>query len=132
MILRGVPKYSVELIARRAEFNALLATLDLKVMTLDDLWDFVREGKLQLWVLENEKNLQGLLLTEIIQHARVSVLLLRFGAGKFSREGVRLVREVVFSWAKTYGCTQVEVFGRKGWGKVLGLPEQTVVCRGEI
>jgi hypothetical protein len=97
-------------------------------MTVDDVLNFLKQRVLQAWIIGND----SVLITEIVHHPRHSLLVLKYGAGKISRAKLEAVRAVVFPWAKSYGCTKVEVAGRKGWARVLGLTQEIPLMRGEL
>ncbi len=100
------------------EYLPLLRTVPLETMSVDNILYYLSTGALQLWAYGL---FETILITEIVHHPKYSVLVLKFGAGKITPEIIRGGRDVVVPWAKTYGCTKVEVVGRKGWGRLFNL-----------
>lgn len=89
--------------------------------------EFLIDRTFQLWMLPG-----AILITEIVQHPTSTVLVLRYGAGKLPKNPKEVLSQVVIPWAKSYGCTRIEVVGRPGWQRVLGLTERHVIMRGQI
>lgn len=108
-----------------------LQTVPIDDMNVDNVLHFINKQVLQLWVALAPKPV-GVLVTEIVHHPKHSVLVLKYGAGRLSLEAAKQVRAVVFPWAKMYGCTKVEVAGRKGWQRVLGLSQEIPLYRGDL
>lgn len=98
-------------------------------MTLDNMLWFVSKREFQVWVYGDA---EFVLITEIVHHPKHTILVLKFGAGRLSADAIRAGRSLVISWAKSYGCTKVEVAGRPGWAKVLGLTQKIPIYRGEL
>ena len=124
---RGIPHGQLESVL--ADILPLLRTIPYDEFGIDSLLQFLDRRVLQLWVYGT---FQTILITEIVHHPNYSVLVLKFGAGKITPEILRAGRGVVLPWAKMYGCTRVEVVGRRGWGKVLGLSPRPPAFVGEI
>lgn len=115
-----------------AQVKSLLETVPLVDMTVDNVLDFISRQTLQLWIARDGIKLTGLLLTEIVHHPKHSILVLKFGAGQLPVDPRGVLREIVFPWAKLYGCTKVEVAGRKGWKRILGLTQEIPHYRGDL
>ena len=111
------------------EYLPLLRTIPLETLSVDNILYYLNTGVLQLWAYGP---FEAILVTEIVHHPKYSVLVLKFGAGKITPDVIRAGREVVLPWAKTYGCTKVEVSGRKGWGRVFKLRPLPPTFIGEI
>lgn len=124
---RGISAAQVEPFL--AELLPLLRRIDYDTLTLDAMLYHVSQRSLQLWVYGP---FEGVLITEIVHHQRFTVLSLRYGAGKFSRDWIKSGREVVLPWAKRYGCTKIEVAGRPGWAKLFKLKPAFTLYRGDI
>jgi hypothetical protein len=106
-----------------------LAKIDLHDFTTGQVEHHLRQADLQLWLYRDR---QFLLITEILNRPNNTVLLLRWGVGRFTRQMLVDGRAVVIPWAKSYGCSKVEVAGRPGWKRLLGLKPLVTVYRGEI
>ena len=80
---------------------------DILAMLLMERW--------QLWVSEN-----GLAISimEVLAFPRKRVLLVRYAAG--DQDTIVAGQSSLEDVARAYGCTTIEIFGRKGWERVLG------------
>jgi hypothetical protein len=125
--LFGVP--AARLAGVEQEVRWWLGQVPLGDLGEDDVIRFLRQGVLQLWATPG---MRGILITEILHHPKHSILLLRYGVGKLPDNAKDLLSQVVIPWAKSYGCRKIEVAGRPGWKRVLGLTERIIVMRGDI
>jgi hypothetical protein len=110
----------------------LLSTVQIHDMSVDNILDFVGRQVLQLWILRDGVKVHGVLLTEIVHHPKHSILVLKYGAGKLPANAKKILRDIVIPWSKMYGCSKIEVAGRKGWKRVLGLTQEIPLYRGDI
>lgn len=73
----------------------------------------------QLWAVITGDHLQALLATtlsvELSGHRTAGIV---FAVGEAPREWVHLIDELE-DWARTQGCTRLEIWARKGWAKML-------------
>lgn len=79
--------------------------------TLDDVWEAVVAGKLQLWVAPH-----SVMVTEIEQYPRCRTLHFFLAAGKL--EELEAMYPVVMEWGKKeMGCDRASLAGRPGWAR---------------
>lgn len=116
----------------KEQVKALLSTISIHDMSVDNILDFVERQVLQLWITRDGVKLQGVLLTEIVHHPKHSILVLKYGAGKLPANAREILRDVVIPWGKMYGCSKIEVAGRKGWKRILGLTQEIPHYRGDL
>lgn len=130
MILRGIHRDEV---SRYEEFVTKgLETIPYDDMSPESVMTFLRSADLQLWILFHRGQPDAFIITEIVHRPARSVLIVKFGAGKMPPQAAEMFRAVVIPWAKMYGCSRVEVWGRPGWARLLNLREKLQVMRGEI
>lgn len=125
-MIKAVP--AQDLHAFEQFIREVLQKCPMEDMDTDDVLGFLASRDLQAWIIGND----SVLITEIVKHPKHTILVLKYGAGKISRAKLEAARAVVFPWAKSYGCTKVEVAGRKGWARVLGLTQEIPLMRGEL
>ena len=124
---RGVPAAEVH-----GEFDWLrgqLQRLELYDITIGQIEYHLREADLQLWIYGDR---QFALITEIVKRPNATILLLRWGVGKLSKQLIADGRLVVIPWAKSYGCEKVEVAGRAGWHRLFNLRPLVTIYRGDL
>lgn len=113
----------------RALVRYFLEDVPLEDISLDQLLAAIDERLFQVWVYGDY---EGVLVTEIARRPLYTALLLRFGAGRFTRDWLRSGSALVIPWAKAHGCTRIEVAGRPGWGRLMGLKQLPPIYQGEI
>lgn len=82
--------------------------------TLDDLRNACLEGKMQLW-----PGKRSALVSEIAHYPNKTVCIVAFGGGDL--EELAVMSRDVMAWAKSVGCDVIQVQGRKGWARALGI-----------
>lgn len=120
--------------------QGFIAEVPQEEMGIGDILHHLREKNLQLWAFIEGEEFVAALITEIVHHPQMSVVRVRFAGGRRAREWMPLIRDVVVPWAKSYGCTRLEVIGRPGWARLVNrysgadtkLETVGVVMRGEI
>ena len=86
----------------------------------EDMYDLIIKGVFQFWTLwDNDTKITGAILTEIVQYPRRTVLAIPFvaGVGLYQYPVAVQTLEV---FGRKHGCQEMEGWGKKGWGKVLG------------
>lgn len=77
--------------------------------TLDDVWEAIKEGKLQLWLGPH-----SVLVTEVQSYPQHKTLHFFLGGGVM--EEIRAMYPVVMAWGRDeMGCTKASLAGRPGW-----------------
>ena len=84
----------------------------------EDILDLVTEGRMQLWIVAENKEIIAALVTQIITYPQKKVLRLVSLAGEDFNKFKHFL-DMVQSFAIRKGCTALELWGRKGWKKLL-------------
>ena len=84
----------------------------------DDILDLVTEGSMQLWIVAENKEIIAALVTQIITYPQKRILRLVSLAGE-DFDKFKHFLDIVESFAIQKGCTALELWGRKGWKKLL-------------
>lgn len=96
--------------------------------SFDDIAAAVAAGTMQLWPAP-----RGCLVTEIVQFPRKRVLDVFLGGGELDQ--LADMHRDVIAWAKSQGCTEAIITGRRGWVRAFaghGWKEQATVLRKEF
>lgn len=109
----------------------LLARLPhLDLYTLPSLRASVESGKRWLWLSEPDRACA--MLTQITEYPRADVLVIFAIAGRLPRNW-RAMLATLEDHARSIGCSQVEVWGRKGWARKLpGYEPGQIVLRKNL
>jgi hypothetical protein len=86
-------------------------------LELADVRKFLIEKDLVLWVSLRNKKIEALAVTEILQHPRKKMCMVRVLTGKDYANWVGL-EEGIAKWAESIGCHGMEAIARKGWSRV--------------
>jgi len=84
----------------------------------DDYIEPLTHGDMQLWVVIENKHVNAALVTQIISYPQKRILRLISLAGDNVQE-IKDFLEMVEVFALKNGCTALEMWGRKGWKKLL-------------
>jgi len=84
----------------------------------DDYIEPLTHGDMQLWVVIENKHVNAALVTQIISYPQKRILRLISLAGDNFQE-IKDFLEMVEVFALKNGCTALEMWGRKGWKKLL-------------
>ena len=83
--------------------------------TLDEIFQGLSNREMQLWAY----GIDAALVTSVKnQHNRRYCLLLALG-GENMREWLGCLDHIE-NWAREQGCTEMRIYGRRGWSKLLG------------
>jgi len=75
----------------------------------------VRESRQQLWGLQNEEGIHGVVVTEILAtHGGLTCLIVG-ACGSAPKAMRQRLHDEIAKWAKSIGCTRVRIHGRRGW-----------------
>ena len=88
---------------------------------VEDIYNDLLDGKMQLWVLWNvnkKQNFQGCGVTKILQRTNSKALNIFIVTGR-NRKQWQDKMPLVEDWAKQNGCTHIETYARPGWSKLL-------------
>ncbi len=77
-------------------------------LTLDEVRDFVRTGKYQLWA-----GVSSVIVTELVDYPRERVLHFTLAGG--NQPELRAMLDPILAWGKSKGATRATLLGRLGW-----------------
>jgi len=84
----------------------------------DDFLESLTHGDMQLWIATEGNELHSIMITQIITYPQKKVLrIISLAGSDFKR--LYQFNEMVESFAIKTGCTSLELWGRKGWKKLL-------------
>ena len=84
----------------------------------DDFLEPLTHGDMQLWIATENKNLPSVMITQIIPYPQKQVLRVISLAGS-EFEKLNEFQAMLESFAIRTGCSSLELWGRKGWKKLL-------------
>lgn len=102
--------------------------------TTEQLYAMVQMRTVQIWAAGDEKQHHLLVATQIIAfpYRRLQVL---FALGNNMKEYIELLNGTLEKFAIMQGCEEAEVFGRRGWEKLLeplGFKTRSIVMSKKI
>ena len=83
-----------------------------------DFFEMVENGDMQLWIAEDDGGIFAMMLTEFVQYPRKKVMRIVSIGGREMNRWMKYFPALEAA-ALSVGCTGFEVFGRKGWLRVL-------------
>lgn len=90
-----------------------------------DVYKDLLDGRLQLWAVPN-----GWWVTSVDQYPSKKVCTIMFAGGVYT--DWLECGEQLKAWARSKGCESIEIHGRKGWARKLGLEVISTVCRSTL
>ena len=92
----------------------------------DDFLEPLTHGDMQLWIATEGSTVHGVMVTQLIPYPQKKILRIISLAGD-NFEELRDFQEMIEAFAVKTGCTALEMWGRKGWKKLLPDWEDTYV-----
>lgn len=86
-----------------------------KLWTKDHIFASAMNDVIQVWGIGPPPQAVLIFFTQISRYPTKSVLCVVWGAGRFEREMLPLLKATLMNYAKLSGCTSIEVRGRRGW-----------------
>jgi hypothetical protein len=84
----------------------------------DDYLGELSDGNMQLWIATENNGLHSIMVTQIAVYPQKKVLkIISMAGSEFSR--LYKFNDMVESFAIKTGCSSMELWGRKGWKKLL-------------
>lgn len=103
--------------------------------TADDIYKFVKEKKMQLWVVyKNPGICCCAVITEITIYPRQKRLNILFLGGVGLDKWLHKIDEIM-QWGREMGCFCVQVYGRDGWVKALkdyGFKKTHIILKADL
>ena len=88
-------------------------------MEPDDFLEALTYGDMQLWIAAEKEDLHMVMVTQIIPYPQKKVLRVIAIAGTGFKELHEKFNATIESFAIQAGCSAMELWGRKGWKKLL-------------
>jgi len=132
MIIEIVPTLAVESVWGSVK-NLITKTND-DVLNDNDIKGYLLNGDYTLWVAidEESKDVVAAMTTEFAYYPRDKVCRVVTLAGERMKEWIGNL-DMVEDWAKEQGCNYLDMYGRRGWIKVLpDWKEDSVLLRKKL
>lgn len=132
MIIEIVPTLAVETIWDSVK--KLITKTNDDVLNDNDIKGYLLNGDYTLWVAidEQTKKVVAAMTTEFAYYPRDKVCRVVTLAGERMREWIGNL-DMVEDWAKKQGCNYLDMYGRRGWIKVLpDWKEDSVLLRKKL
>jgi hypothetical protein len=87
--------------------------------TATDLLSFIFSGRMQLWIVLDEQNIYGHLITEVKEYRQCKMFVIQHCAMEphIMVNVEDKMQELAEKYAKEAGCAGIEFVGRPGWSK---------------
>ena len=84
----------------------------------DDFLEPLTHGDMQLWIVTEDSELHSVMITQIIPYPQKKVLrVISLSGSEFNK--LNEFQAMLESFAIRTGCSSLELWGRKGWKKLL-------------
>ena len=84
----------------------------------DDFLEALTHGDMQLWIATEDSNMHSVMVTQIVTYPQKKILrVISIAGSDFKR--LYEFNDMVESFAIKTGCSGMELWGRKGWKKLL-------------
>ena len=97
--------------------NDLAKAIDYR-STIDDVHQFILDGKVQLWAL-HDGEISAVMTTEIVCYSQIKAIRVLAVSGENMDLWLDCLIDTLSEWGKEKGAELIEFYGRKGWEKVL-------------
>ena len=87
--------------------------------SIEDIKKSCKSKNMQLWVKFNKEGVQGAFVTKIAKYPQKNLLIVILLGGDRFPEWRDEADALLNAFGKENNCEYVELFGRKGWGKIL-------------
>ena len=110
--MHGLPTLSLDELERLAHHIEAALAYSGDTHSLVQVVDAIKDGSAQFFPLEN-----SVIVTEVVDYPKKSVCRIWLAGGNMD-ELVEAEKKIV-PWAKSHGCSGMEIIGRKGWERQL-------------
>ena len=86
--------------------------------TIDDVYQFIKDKKVQLWAL-HDGEISAVMTTTIICYARYKAVRILAVSGIDMDKWLDCLIDTLSKWGKSQGAESLEFFGREGWKRIL-------------
>ena len=130
MFIEVVPKSAIDMIWDQVK--DLISKTDDNVLTADDVKQYLKNGTYTLWVAIDGGKPIAAMTTEFAYYPRDKVCRVVTLAGKRMKDWIHHLDDVE-NWAKEQGCSYIDMYGRRGWLKVLtDWKEDSILLRKKL
>ena len=91
---------------------------DQREMSIEDFFESIMNEEMHLWISIEDKELIACMISQIATYPQKKVLRIIFVGGEGMEKWIGFMSHVE-NFALINGCTSLEVWGRKGWLKIL-------------
>lgn len=102
----------------------------------NDILDLIISRQIHLWCVVDGKEIVAAYTTQLRIYPQLKTLLVLTIGGSGLFKWGRLVEDSLYQFAKLQNCSILEVYGRKGWGRLLArqadFKQQYIVLTKEI
>lgn len=95
----------------------------------EDVFGYCQKGDMQLWLVAEDEAVLAACVTEIVNYPRKRVVRAVFCGGREMSKWLGLMDSTLEGWSKGWGCTGIELLGRRGWSRVVQGDVLSVVIR---
>lgn len=85
--------------------------------TLESIYEALKNREMQCWGWYRQNKLCAVLITAILKYPKHSVCT-QVLAGGYDLDGWK-DETLIDEWAKAQGCAEIEIYGRRAWGRAL-------------
>lgn len=85
----------------------------------DDYLEHLMYGSMQLWIVTDESKIVISMVTQFIEYPQKRILRVIALSGEKFKEVHSYFNDMVEAFAIKHGCSALELWGRKGWKKML-------------
>src|SRR6185437_5610275 len=84
-------------------------------LSVDEAYRKAKAAHLQVWGLQDDTEIRGIVTTEVIHTAHGLVCVITMAQGSAPEESKHALMEDIVRWAREMGCRRVRLQGRPGW-----------------
>lgn len=106
-----------------------------EALTSDEVKEYLKEGKAQLWCFVAEDRIRGIWVTRIERPNKCAWGLVWGCAGDFApyKDDAIAMYALIEAWMKDKGCEFIEWAGREGWSRLFpGYTRHAIVMRKRL
>lgn len=89
------------------------------LLNTEQIYEALKTNNKQLWMVEREGEVVLVVVTEVRDADAGPVCCIKIASGTAGHEALREICDEIERWAGSIGCAALEIYGRKGWARVL-------------
>lgn len=87
--------------------------------TLDSTYSLLKKGTMDMFLIFRNKAICAVYVLQKIYYPAKAVMLILFCGGSKIIENVKKIEKFFIDYARQNGCHNLEIIGRKGWGRAI-------------